>query len=99
MSIKNSFKNKTILYFTFGISMVGILLILGASVFIFLSLKSTPPDILVYLLNSKFNNPYDLVYGIFFLGIIFAISGLILLIYISYAKSHNLNIIQLNKKS
>jgi len=80
MPIKKDFKANTLIYFTFGITTLGIIMILGASVFIISTLKSTPPDILVYLITAKFNNSFDWVFSMIILGNIFAISGLIFLI-------------------
>ena len=80
MPIKKDFKANTLIYFTFGITTLGIIMILGASIFIISTLKSTPPDILVYLITAKFNNSFDWVFSMIILGNIFAISGLIFLI-------------------
>jgi len=79
--IKNNLKAHTLIYFAFGIITLGIIMLLGASIFIIFTLKSTPPDILVYLITVNFNNPFDWFYSILVLGNIFAISGLILLLY------------------
>ena len=84
--IKNNPKANTLIYFTFGIVTLGIIMILGASIFIIFTLKSTSPDILVYLITANFNNPFDWVYSIIVLGNIFAISGLILLLYMLFIK-------------
>ena len=86
MPIKKDFKANTLIYFTFGITTLGLIMILGASIFIILMLKSTPPDTLVYLISAKLNNPFDWIYSIIVLGNIFAISGLILLIYMFSVK-------------
>lgn len=87
MSIKKNFKANNLIYFTFGIITLGLIMISGASIFTIFMLKSTPPEILLYLITARFNNPFDWVYTIIVLGNICAISGLILLIYLlSYKK-------------
>ena len=98
MPIKKDLKANTLIYFTFGITTLGIIMILGASIFIISILKSTPPDILVYLITAKFNNPFDWVYSMIIWGNIFAISGLIFLIYMLSVKRHNRQIILLDEK-
>ncbi len=89
MPIKKDFKSNNLIYFTFGITTLGIIMILGASIFIIYTLKSTPPDILGYLITAKFTNSFDWVYSMIIWGNIFAISGLIFLIYILSVKRHN----------
>ena len=84
--IKNNLKANTLIYFTFGIITLGIVMISGASIFMIFKLKSTPPDILLYLIYAKLNNPFDWVYSTIVLGNIFAISGLILLLYMLSVK-------------
>jgi hypothetical protein len=98
MPIKKDFKANTLIYFTFGITTLGIIMILGASIFIISTLKSTPPDILGYLITAKFNNSFDWVYSMIILGNIFAISGLIFLIYMVSVKRDYRKIILLNEK-
>ncbi len=98
MPIKKNFKANTLIYFTFGIITLGIIMILWASIFLIFTLKSTSPDILVYLITAKFNNPFDWVYSIIVLGNIFAISGLFFLIYMLSVKRHNRQIILLDEK-
>ena len=84
--IKNNLKANILIYFTFGIITLGIIMISGASIFIIFTLKSTPPDILGYMITANFNNPFDWVNSIIVLGNILAISGLILLIYLLFVK-------------
>lgn len=86
MSIKKDFKANTLIYFSFGITILGIVMLLVASIFIFFTLKSTPPDKLVYLITARFNNPFDWVYTTIIMGNIFLISGFILLIYLRSPK-------------
>lgn len=86
MSIKKNFKANNLIYFTFGIITLGIILIMGASIFMIFKLKSTPSDVLLYLIYAKLNNPFDWVYNTIILGNIFAISGLILLFYMIFLK-------------
>lgn len=86
MSIKKNFKANILNYFTFGIVTLGIIMILGTSIFTFLKLNSTPPDILLYMITARLNNPFDWVYTTIVLGNIFAISGFVLLIYILSVK-------------
>lgn len=86
MSIKKNFKSNNLIYSAFGINTLGIILISGASIFMIFKLKSTPSDILPYLIHTAWNNPFDWVYNIIVLGNIFAISGLILLFYTIFLK-------------
>ena len=85
-SIKKNSRANSLIYFAFGIITLGIILITGASIFMIFKLKSTPSDVLAYLITAKLNNPFDWVYNTIVLGNILAISGLILLFYMIFLK-------------
>ena len=56
-----------------------------------IKLKTTSPDILIYLMTAEPNNPFDWVCYTIVMGLIFTISGDISLIYASLRLIKNLN--------
>ncbi len=88
-SIKNFIIN-SLIYFSFGIMTLGIILIEVASLFMIFKLKTTPPDSLLYQLTARLTNPFDWVFNTIVLGNILAIGGLILLIFMILFKKINI---------
>ena len=78
-------------YFSLGLIVLGIILIVSAAIFMIIKLKTTSPDILIYLMTAEPNNPLDWVFNTIVIGIFLTISGEISLIYASLRLFKNLS--------